>query len=556
MLKTIPMKKLALLSVLIVFACSKDDSRSTNQTDQQIERFRLTVNANEGGTVSTSGGTYEKGTEVTLTATPNSEFLFTNWSNGSTANPLRIVISADLEISANFEKRTYAFTVNIEGEGTVTEEIVNAGKTPTDYISGSIIRLTAEPSDEWTFEAWSGALESAENPIEITVDEAKELTATFQINQYNLQVIAGAGGQVDSEGGVYDSGTELVVTATPNDGYIFSHWSDDSEENPRTITMNSDKELTALFKDKFEIENGFYIHIGFIDDNEEPVFYDAPTFVLEYTDNEAVFAGIVYEDLASFPIFKDLGYVPGAGDPDENLVNVFISRNVLHREYYTGGNRISFLLEKIEEKDIPHRKTHEEIMELVQGKGFWSDPIYAEIDPLVPETYVIAFIKDAERHGLDLSFVDVNKITVAFRDEGLAGLSHLSCIDSDEVHISYYRPFWNSASYFDIQNERLTVMYHELGHDILNSGHPATGDMKQLMNQALGDVGPIVWDDSNPMFSFRRMVDDMFSGVGLDYPCTNGATDYSNGSSGKFAGSKKWNHEECFHHEKQFVPIQ
>ena len=192
-------------------------------------------------------------------------------------------------------------------------------------------------------------------------------------------------------------------------------------------------------------------------------------------------------------------------------------------------------------------------MALVQGKGFWSDPVYSQIDPLVPESYVRAFLADAERHGLDLSFVDVNQILIEFREEGTAGASHLSCVDDERVHLSYTTAFWKSTSYFDIQNERLTVMYHELGHDILNSGHPSTGDMKQFMNQALGDVGPIVWDDSKPMFSFRRMVDDMFSGVGLDYPCTNGAIDYSSNST-KSSKSTRYS-GECFPFKKQDLPI-
>ena len=278
----------------------------------------------------------------------------------------------------------------------------------------------------------------------------------------------------------------------------------------------------------------------------------ANSFVFEYLNNEAITCGLVYDDLASFKIFKDIGYVPGR--PDDNLTDVMIARNTVHREYYNVGNRTSKLLRKIDESEIPFKRTHDEIMALVAGKGFWSDPIYSQIDPLIPETYVIAFIADAERHGVDLSFVDVNQILVEFREEGNAGESYLICLDDERVHISYTQSFWNSASYFDIQNERLTVMYHELGHDILNSGHPATGTMKQFMNQALGDAGPIVWDDADPMFSFRRMVDDMFSGVGLDYPCTNGATDYSSGAGSGKGSVSGTSFKECFPIVRKEIP--
>ena len=513
-----------LLVLIIVFSCSGEDSTPEIILESQ---YTLSVVAGDGGTVSSGGGTFKQGTETTITATPNEDYVFSSWSNGSTTNPYTITLNANLALTANFEKRKYPLTIDIEGDGTVTEAIINAGKTTTDYTTGSLIRLTAEPSDEWNFVGWTGTVESTENPIEITVDEAKQITASFEIVQYMLTVTPGEGGGVDTTGGSFDSGSQINITAIPDNDFIFSHWSDDSEENPRTITLNADFDMTAIFQNKFEIENGFYIYVGYIADNGDIIYFGEPSsFVFEYIDNQAITCGTVYDDLASFKIFKDIGYVPGK--PDDNLTDVMIARNTVHREYYNVGVRNSWLLKKIDESEIPFKRTHEEIMTMVAGKGFWSDPIYSQIDPLDPKSYVIAFINDAARHGVDLSFVDVNKITVEFRDEGFAGLSHLSCIDDDRVEISYYIGFWNSTSYYDIQNERLTVMYHELGHDILNSGHPPTGDLKQFMNQALGDEGPIVWDDSNPMFSFRRMVDDMFSGVGLNYECQNGAMDYSN----------------------------
>ena len=81
-----------------------------------------------------------------------------------------------------------------------------------------------------------------------------------------------------------------------------------------------------------------------------------------------------------------------------------------------------------------------------------------------------------------------------------------------------------------------------------------TGDMNQLMNTALAEIGPIVWDDSNPMFSFRRMVDDMFSGVGLNYLCTNGATDYSSGAGSGKGSVSGTSFKECFPIVRKEIP--
>ena len=137
-----------LLGLIIVFSCSGEDSTPEIILESQ---YTLSVVAGDGGTVSSGGGTFKQGTETTITATPNEDYVFSSWSNGSTTNPYTITLNANLALTANFEKRKYPLTIDIEGDGTVTEAIINAGKTTTDYTTGSLIRLTAEPSDEWNF---------------------------------------------------------------------------------------------------------------------------------------------------------------------------------------------------------------------------------------------------------------------------------------------------------------------------------------------------------------------------------------------------------------------
>ena len=46
-----------------------------------------------------------RGSSVTITAIPNSKYLFENWSNGSTENPLTITINQNLSLTANFVKK-------------------------------------------------------------------------------------------------------------------------------------------------------------------------------------------------------------------------------------------------------------------------------------------------------------------------------------------------------------------------------------------------------------------------------------------------------------------
>ena len=164
------------LSILL-FSCGKESPAITDP----VISYTLTVSSGTGGNVNTSGGSYNQGQSVSITATPNPEYVFVNWSNGSTDNPLSITLNSNQTVTANFEKRKYPLTVSITGSGTVSEEIISAGKTTTEYTSGSVIRLTANPSNEWVFLGWSGSVSSTENPIELTVNESKTISVTFQI---------------------------------------------------------------------------------------------------------------------------------------------------------------------------------------------------------------------------------------------------------------------------------------------------------------------------------------------------------------------------------------
>jgi hypothetical protein len=49
--------------------------------------------------------------------------------------------------------------------------------------------------------------------------------------------------------GEYNHGTEVTLTATPNEGYHFVKWSDGNTENPRTIVVVEDIELRAEFEE-------------------------------------------------------------------------------------------------------------------------------------------------------------------------------------------------------------------------------------------------------------------------------------------------------------------
>ena len=135
--------------------------------------------------------------------------------------------------------KQYTLTASAGDGGSVT-----GGGT---FASGTQISLTATPSSGYSFSGWSNG--STANPLTVTLNSNTSITANFQVivNSYTLSVTAGEGGSVSSEGGEYEEGTEVTITATPDDEYEFTGWSDGESSQSRVVTINSDISLSAEF---------------------------------------------------------------------------------------------------------------------------------------------------------------------------------------------------------------------------------------------------------------------------------------------------------------------
>ena len=174
------MKKflIGILSLLVLITCTKDVFEQ--ETEAPAVFFSVQASSSTGGSIDNAGGSVESGSTITITATPEAEYVFSGWTGTSSSeNPLTITVNSDLTITANFEKRKYPLTINKVGEGTVKEEIVNTGKS-TDYESGTVVKLTAVPSDGYALMRWNnnGVLDTL-NPIQITIDSNKNVDVNF-----------------------------------------------------------------------------------------------------------------------------------------------------------------------------------------------------------------------------------------------------------------------------------------------------------------------------------------------------------------------------------------
>ena len=194
-----------------------------------IKTFDITVAADPDTQGSVSGaGTYEYGSTVTLTGTPNTGYIFFNWTkNGQ-------VVSSEAE---------YSFTavdgVNGQYVGHFATKIfeVTATANPTNggtvsgtgqIQEGQTCTLVATPSTGYNFVNWTkvtGEVVSTDASYSFVVMDNESLIANFELKTYAITVTAtpAAYGTVTGAG-TYVYGTTCTLIATTNEDYIFVNW--------------------------------------------------------------------------------------------------------------------------------------------------------------------------------------------------------------------------------------------------------------------------------------------------------------------------------------------
>jgi uncharacterized repeat protein (TIGR02543 family) len=212
--------------------------------------LNVAVNPAESGEVEVSPpyDDYSAGSRVTLTAAPAAGYEFVFWyGDASGTEPeVTVIMDGDKGVTANFHIIQYTLTTSVSppGGGLVSPE-------GGIYDIGGTVTLRANPTVGYEFVSWSGDASGAEPEITITMDADKSVTATFRPVQYTLtaSVSPPEGGLVSSEGGVYEIGSTVTLTATPAADYEFVSWSGDAsgDEPEITVTMDSDKSVTANF---------------------------------------------------------------------------------------------------------------------------------------------------------------------------------------------------------------------------------------------------------------------------------------------------------------------
>ena len=222
----------------------------------------VTATATTGGTV-TGGGSYYEGDSVTLKATPNEDYIFKGYYVGSTLvssnATYTFTVSSNTTVEARFQS-VYHLTLNDDGFGAVDAyrfgdslENVTLSVIPNEHyhfikyvIDGEDITTTP-----YTF-TMTG---------DTTVNTYFEEDSTFRISaSSNFEY-----GSVYVSADTVYQGESVTLWARPFPDYNFVQWSDNVTANPRTMVVNSDITLVAIYQ-RVPGTNGIYQYRCYVKD--------------------------------------------------------------------------------------------------------------------------------------------------------------------------------------------------------------------------------------------------------------------------------------------------
>ncbi len=119
------------------------------------------------------------------------------------------------------------------------------------YDNGTSMKLTATAAPGYRFDYWSGDFSGTSPTVVFNMDSDKNIIANFTPILHSLStMIAPTGaGSVNPNGGNYNEGLQLTITATPLFPYAFENWegTDNNNINPTIVTMSTDKSVTANY---------------------------------------------------------------------------------------------------------------------------------------------------------------------------------------------------------------------------------------------------------------------------------------------------------------------
>ncbi len=181
-----------------------------------------------------------------ITAVPNTNYHFVNWSDASTVNPRTISsVKTTTSLTATFAIDTYTATYNSGGNGSISGtavQTINHGESAT--------AVTATPSANYHFVSWNdGVLTATRLDASLTGSITK--TASFAIDAHAVTFNANGGSGGSTVSVNYNENAIAMAPTVTKNQYIFAGWAETiTASSIATWTVVGTKTLYSLWTPK------------------------------------------------------------------------------------------------------------------------------------------------------------------------------------------------------------------------------------------------------------------------------------------------------------------
>ena len=207
-----------------------------------IDSFNIAATYNIAMGAVSGAGLYSYGSAAKVEATPAAHHHFVQWTNGIVQTAQEFVVEHDTAFEAVFAIDRHS--VALAASDSLCGAVSGAG----EYDYGAGVQLQATPAANCYFAGWSDGVTT--NPRTLTVEGDTTIVAEFEpLPQFSIKAEAAQAERGTVSGaGEYVQGSQVTLSATAAEHYVFSQWADGRTDNPRTVRVIADATYTAVFE--------------------------------------------------------------------------------------------------------------------------------------------------------------------------------------------------------------------------------------------------------------------------------------------------------------------
>tara|TARA_X000000950_G_scaffold109743_1_gene138332 strand:- start:2074 stop:3555 length:1482 start_codon:yes stop_codon:yes gene_type:complete len=314
-----------------------------------------------------------------------------------------------------------------------------------------------------------------------------------------------------------------------------------------TITVLEAKELYQKAADAFAIvkgvQDGLYKTFRVASRLDE-TSYKNNDFILHFISSQHYYFEIEKVKIQTVSIVRkdnDFKYFenPYSSEPfvdknitfsgNHNIEVLGVDRIKIVVEYQINESKLYDIFYLAKTETIPYNKTNEELQTLFREKktGFFSDPIYSQVDVTDLSSFLSAFIEDGKRYGRDMSWINPNNYTLRFDSFS----SFIAQNDYDPLYQIDYesvscegggrttkatfrisRNWWDKLYFVDLQNLHIQILWRIFA-SVLFTYNYFEGEGHLLSYGGTYYPYDFTFNDPEEKYNFQEAARKMFQGV-------------------------------------------